>query len=81
MLTLYPNPASDKLSLSFETGSDEIATLTIVNQLGQTVMTKKVSVTDGVYNDNLDISSFAKGIYSVRVQTDSESSVQKLLIN
>lgn len=81
LLTIYPNPAHDIIALSFETSGDALATLTITNQLGQTVITKSINVADGFYNDNLDVSAFTKGIYSIRIQTPTESSIQKLLIN
>lgn len=79
-LTLYPNPANDNISLEFEAVNDGIATLTIVNTIGQVMLNKSVTIVDGVYNDNLDISSLSNGIYSVRIQTATETTIQKLII-
>ncbi|MEO8149869.1 MAG: T9SS type A sorting domain-containing protein [Bacteroidia bacterium] len=80
LLTVYPNPASNKITLSFETVNNEVATLSIINTLGQTVLNKTVTVNDGVYNEDLDVSSYAKGIYSLRIKTETESSTLRLLI-
>lgn len=85
LLSIYPNPASDKITLSFDSGSNYEsnngdATLSIFNTLGQIVLNKTVTVIDGAYTDVIDISSFSKGIYSLRVSTATESSVIKLLV-
>lgn len=79
-LILYPNPSKDNISLSFEAVNDGMATLTVVNTIGQVMLNKSIIVVDGVYNDNLDISSLSNGVYSVRIQTATETTIQKLII-
>ena len=56
---LYPNPASTSLNVKGDFDSNE--SVTIYNMLGQTVLKKAITSND----ESIDISSLAKGIYSV----------------
>ncbi|MBK6282365.1 MAG: T9SS type A sorting domain-containing protein [Draconibacterium sp.] len=74
-LTLFPNPANQKLN--FKTGGithfDEIA---IVNIAGKEVLCEKqVSITQGI-----DVSQLMNGIYFVRVKSDSRISIRKIIV-
>ncbi|MBI3232545.1 MAG: T9SS type A sorting domain-containing protein [Bacteroidetes bacterium] len=61
-LNIYPNPATNIATINFETTSKEI--LTIVNLLGEQVYTQSY-----IANQTIDLSSFSKGIYIVKVGT------------
>lgn len=56
---LYPNPASTSLNIKGDFDISE--SVTIYNMLGQTVLKKAITSND----ESIDISSLAKGIYSV----------------
>jgi len=62
-VSLYPNPASDELSIDFG-AKVEKATLSILDLQGRTVMAKTFANTQV---DNLDISSLNSGIYFVKM--------------
>ena len=61
-LTLYPNPASDKLFINNPKGNLEHAVVIIYNLVGQNVLVSNISETG-----EINISSLRAGIYSVRV--------------
>ena len=72
-LTIYPNPARNKIQISnIETVSAEIR---IFNVLG-----KQVFHQSKVTEKNLDISSFEKGLYLVKINVNGKSKIQKLVI-
>jgi hypothetical protein len=56
---LYPNPATNSLNVIGNFESNE--SVTIFNMLGQSVLVKAIYSND----ENIDITSLAKGIYSV----------------
>lgn len=70
--TLFPNPVSEKLTIRTSLGS---YSTTIYNVLGQQ-MSPKVS-----YNGNttLDYTGYAKGIYFIRLETETKSTVLKIV--
>ena len=68
-LTISPNPVKEKMILSIQSTSNNIATVTILNSLGQTCISQQAQLKEG---DNAvsiyQLVSLAKGIYVVKVQ-------------
>lgn len=58
-LHVFPNPASDSITLSFSAVSDKTE-LMIYNQFGEVVFSESL---DGQMSLNINISGFAKGLY------------------
>ncbi|GEQ84818.1 hypothetical protein ULMS_03260 [Patiriisocius marinistellae] len=79
-ITLYPNPASDKVfvDLTSETASD--ASILIVNSLGQTVQTISNVQMGGKTTATIDIAGFSTGMYFVTITSQGISETKKLLI-
>jgi hypothetical protein len=74
-VSLYPNPASNMVTIAIANAEMKDVTITLTNLQGQTVMRKEIrSVMN--HNENLDLSGFAKGIYLVRVN----DTVSKLIV-
>jgi len=72
-LRLYPNPASDKITIENMTGY-KIEEINIFNLLGQIVYSVPANdITKGI----IDISQFTPGIYSMRIKTNDDFVVQK----
>jgi uncharacterized delta-60 repeat protein len=67
-LLLYPNPASDEMSLSIETKELEGLTINIDNTIGQIVKTLKYDCHYGKNNVNLSVNGLNNGIYYVNVK-------------
>ena len=70
-VSLYPNPATNSITVS---SSQEIISLTIVDQLGKVVLTKNKTT-------NLDVSGLQSGIYFIKIVTDGGSGVKKFIKN
>jgi len=72
----YPNPANDKIHLSFEE-SNPSGTISILSFEGKELMKLEVNKS----KVDLDLTKFAKGIYLLRFESGDNSSVKKLMID
>jgi hypothetical protein len=66
LLSLFPNPANDKLILTLTGQSTYNNTLSIYSSIGAPMLCQQLLKTNSV----IDISGFASGIYIIKVQTD-----------
>ena len=73
-ISIYPNPAKNKIHVS---NIDAVSTeIRIFNVLG-----KQVFHQSKITEKTIDISSFNKGVYIVKLDVDGKSKTQKLVIN
>lgn len=70
---VYPNPASGTLFI--RSNEYEVSNVAIFNVMGQKVLEK-----DSVNKNQLDISGITKGIYILKVSSDSKSFSKKIII-
>lgn len=68
----YPNPVNDVLTI---TGAQNIVKASVMNMLGQEVMT----VQPGVTNAKIDMTTLSAGIYLVQVTTDNRTSTIRVV--
>ena len=80
-MQMYPNPASNQLSIFANLISSDDAVITINNIVGQTVMTHRAQTNGEVLAENLDISSLSNGVYLVNVTCGNSSVIQKLVVS
>lgn len=71
-LNAYPNPASDAMNISFYSEKSETYTLRVVNAAGQVVLSEQKQAAAGGNNYALDLKNFARGIYTVLLQSGDE---------
>ncbi len=79
----YPNPASARLNLEFESSENESMKLELVNAAtGAIVMTQNIRIATGKnqYTTNLN-PSYSPGIYIIRLQSDRQRFVSKIMVN
>jgi PKD repeat protein len=77
--TLYPNPATDRVSVDFGDREGGIRTVTLINSLGETVAEKtySASVRGAV---GLDLTGFPRGIYLISVKDNTGTGIRKLMV-
>ncbi|HKC67820.1 MAG TPA: T9SS type A sorting domain-containing protein [Bacteroidia bacterium] len=80
-LSLYPNPAHDKVIINFTNTSDNNAVLSLLNLNGQVV---NATQTHQKNNDKdvfvIDTTPLAAGVYYCKVQVNDKTSVKKLVV-
>ena len=69
-ITLYPNPTTGKLTLSFTTQKSTNATWTLYNELGKKIKIDKQKLIVGNNQINLDLKKLKKGVYFVSMEID-----------
>jgi len=78
-LNIYPNPASTVLNINI-TGAASSARYTLLNYQGGTVYSYEIGNLSGFAAQQLDISEFAAGIYYLRLETDQNVTIRKVVI-
>jgi hypothetical protein len=66
-ILLYPNPGKEEVSIRFTSNSTSAAQVVLVDQLGKTIMEKKVPVFFGENTEKLNIIGISPGNYSLFV--------------
>jgi hypothetical protein len=79
-VAVYPNPANTVASVKVISPSEGAAKISVINALGQVVYSKNVTVDAGVNTVDLDVKSYASGIYSVVVDVNNTSFTKKLTV-
>ncbi len=79
-ISIFPNPAKDNVTieLSYLT---ENAQLKIINVLGQTVFNENIVASSGKKVKQINTANFAKGIYTVVLETKNTKALKKLVVN
>jgi|GEM_PF-1081136 hypothetical protein len=71
--TLYPNPATDHVTLSVA-GKLTLSEVTVINHLGQVLYR---GTSEGVKAEKIDVSTFANGHYIIRANTSDGKIISK----
>ncbi len=74
-VALFPNPAADIISVRV---GEEIKNITIQSIHGQKVFTQNYN---GVEQTNVNVSSLVNGAYFITVQTEEETTTERLIIH
>jgi hypothetical protein len=78
-LTVYPNPTNGQFTVSISNAEATDLTVELVNISGQVVYRNEVKAVY-TYNEDIDASEFAKGVYYLKVNDGSEVKVEKVVI-
>ncbi len=81
-VSVYPNPASEFATLSYDLSSASVVSVDVFNALGQKVNNISLgNQTPGAYKQQLETSKLVNGIYFVRLNVNGTSTTTKLNIN
>ena len=69
-ITLYPNPANNKVTIINNNEPAKETTISIFNVQGELILSEKFKEQNAI---ELDISKFARGIYMLKIQIGNES--------
>ncbi len=75
--TVYPNPASDKLNVYFNTKSDEIKQIKLFDSLGRMVTKRETSENQ----ITIDLKDFAKGNYKIQIIDGTKKTKRSFIKN
>ncbi|MFA6201175.1 MAG: T9SS type A sorting domain-containing protein, partial [Bacteroidales bacterium] len=79
LVTMYPNPATSttKLVVSGVEGETDID---INDVQGKLIYKTTAKAMNGKVEQTIDVNNFAKGVYYVRIQNQTTSRTQKLIV-
>ena len=82
-IRLYPNPATDKINIIFDSQTSEEAEISLISILGNKVSEKKYQINYGNNKVSINISSLPKGTYYIKVtmQKSNERFIRKIIVN
>jgi Zn-dependent metalloprotease len=78
-ILVYPNPAKDVLYVNFGKPGNSNCVITVNNAIGQTVISKNIAAENTKEIYELNIASFAPGIYELIIVSDRKTVVQKIV--
>ncbi len=70
-IIIYPNPATNQITIKFENQSQQNYFLEIKNVLGQTIYSETIKAVSGNQSKNINVSEFSNGIYFVQLQSNN----------
>lgn len=78
-VVIWPNPASDQLSMAYSLGSDDVITVYICDAIGRIVKGYTFESSKGENYQNLDITNLENGIYYISVRNQNSDSKIKFV--
>ncbi len=79
-LSLFPNPTSDKVKLSFVSKEKKDYQLSILDAKGSAVYEKSLSRFKGNFSEDVDLSSYENGIYFFKLISEGEQLIKKIVV-
>ncbi len=79
VVEIYPNPATNPVTVFLHDFNADKASLSVYNAAGQLVHQKEVLLNNGTEIVYLNTASWAKGVYSVKINAAGKTIVKKLL--
>ena len=77
--SIYPNPTNGKLFLELSSRDNQKLNVTIVNQIGVTVMNKAIYL-DNLSKSEFDLTQLASGIYFLNIKGNNINLVRKVVV-
>jgi len=79
-LMVFPNPSNGSFTLQGKWNTNGKVQATVTNAVGQVIYKESMPVNNGMLNNSIKLSNVAAGIYTLRLQSDSEYATVKLTI-
>jgi hypothetical protein len=78
-LEVFPNPSNRKITLELNKVSNDNYKIEIINILGKSIYFSEEYI-DGFYKKEVDVSSFSKGVYLIKVSNSKATIFSKLVV-
>jgi hypothetical protein len=78
-LNVYPNPSQDVLTISLDDYMNSKLLIELINSTGQIVY-RKEATSSNRFHDLVDIKPFDSGVYFLRIRSEKELTIKKVVI-
>lgn len=79
-LTIYPNPASDIIRISFKNTTDENFQVNLMNITGKTVYQQDITEANEFVDTSIDVTNLPDGVYILNIQGNTKSTTKRIII-
>ena len=79
--SFFPNPATDVLKINIGLIENENATIKLVNNLGQTIISQNIRKSNTASVINFNISNIASGNYYLELKDGANKITEKVVVN
>lgn len=76
---VYPNPATENISIEYTANADENSTIYLYDMVGKRQLTNNVMVTRGYNNFTLDISALPQGSYILQIVNSGNALTKRFI--
>ncbi len=80
VVAVYPNPTNGVTNVRVNVANSQTATMSLVNVLGQVVMTKTVVLNGGENTLTVDLSGYTTGVYNLVLDNGNGQTVKKITV-
>jgi hypothetical protein len=80
-LALFPNPASDLLTIRTNLNTPAATTVTITNTIGQVVFAHQYPQAGSLFAENISLSNVPAGLYLVKIESNGSSVTEKVIVS
>jgi hypothetical protein len=82
MYNVYPNPATDNLTIEINAAIDDYYTITIIDVLGNQVASMpSTKINQGSFKKAFDISTLSSGVYTYRIKSGTVNRTGTIIKN
>ncbi|MCH8317338.1 MAG: T9SS type A sorting domain-containing protein [Bacteroidetes bacterium] len=79
-LEVYPNPNTGEFTVTFKIIEKQHINLKVFNIKGQVIYEENLSDFKGKYQNKIDMSGYAKGIYNLQLSTKEKTINKKIIL-
>ncbi len=79
-INIFPNPATEKITVELNTKIQSTITLQIIDVTGKLISENNIGEVYGKYSHELNTSGIAKGTYFLKISTNDNFEVKKIII-
>ncbi len=79
-LSLYPNPATEQLTISFEMDGSAAAELMVIDITGKALYFENIFTANGENNHQIDVSNLSQGIYLLQLRMDGSVATERFAV-
>lgn len=80
LLNIFPNPASDQVTLDIFTPQAGLANIQVMGLTGQVVWSKRLNVQSGLYQESINLRDLPNGTYMLQMIIGQHQLVKKLVV-
>jgi hypothetical protein len=78
--TLWPNPAKDVITVSFESLLEQDVQVSLVNFMGQTMLREDMTAAKGMTNHQMDVSKIPEGGYMMQLRSGKDIYTKVIMV-